>query len=394
MLLASIRACKLRVRIVTTHSDTRLSPAVQLPDTDRLPVRHLAGAFRRTTNSYKFYWLTAILRHVKESGDRLVALDDLLARMIAAVWYPVNYYRLSFGKLDRLGPLVAEAQSVSSLAEDACRPSIRHAIKQNESILAEVQSLDQYVPFRFLTPWFEDELRRMRDYKKNDRIEELAAASFDTGSPALYRFPSDPPRHIELHPRWFAYLTRHLRIIGDFCFWNLLDYLRGKNPNVPNIAGKLFRPKQQKLHGKPRDFWNLALDAHPELRCPYSGEPLVKGEFDVDHFLPWSFVSHDLLWNLTPASEAANRSKSDALPNLGAYFDNFATLQRAGFEAAFQQEKKSWLEDYALLFSDDLSAIDAMSHADFRGRLRERIAPLMQIAANTGFPAGWTYQKL
>jgi 5-methylcytosine-specific restriction endonuclease McrA len=371
---------------------------VQLPDSDRLPVRHLAGAFRRTTNSYKFYWLLAILRHLGDGGDREVPVSDLVARMIAAVWYPVNYFRLSFGKQDRLERLVERIRAVADAPDDATRRTIRRAagdvMQSDADVSKNVRSLDRYVPFRFLTPWFADKLRGMRDYKKNDRIEELADASFSGSAPALYRFVGGgDDEDIELHPRWTAYLHRHQRIARDFCLWNLLGYLRDKNPNVPNIAEKLLRPQARKLGGTPRKFWNLALDAHSDLRCPYSGAPLEKGAYDIDHFVPWSFVTHDLLWNLAPTAEAANRSKSDALPDLDAYFDHFAALQRAGFEAAFAEYKERWLEDYALLFGDELSVIHAMDESDFHDRLHERITPLMQIAANTGFPTNWTYQN-
>lgn len=375
--------------------DSRLSQPVQLPRSDQLPVHYLAGAFRRTTNSYKFYWLLALLRHLKDGGGRVAPIGDLLARMIAGVWYPVNCYRLSFGKQDRLERLVGRVKTVTGIADDAVPRDVRRAVVQlmqaDDEVATNVRSLDRFVPFRFLTPWFADELSGMADYKKNARIEELAQASFESDQPPLYRFEDASSHSIELHPRWTEYLTRHRRIVGDFCLWNLLDYLRGKNPNVPNIAGKLFRPEKSDLRSARR-FWNLALDMRPSLRCPYTGDTLTAGAYDIDHFVPWSFVSHDLLWNLAPAAERANRSKGDTLPDLSAYFAQFAALQRAGFQIAFEADKKNWLEDYALLFADDLPAISAMSEADFRSRLRERIAPLVQIAANTGFPTGWTYR--
>ena len=36
--------------------------------------------------------------------------------------------------------------------------------------------------------------------------------------------------------------------------------------------------------------------------------------FQLDHYLPWSFVGHDRLWNLVPVSAEANRQKGDRLP--------------------------------------------------------------------------------
>ncbi|MFO7585650.1 MAG: HNH endonuclease domain-containing protein [Anaerolineales bacterium] len=46
---------------------------------------------------------------------------------------------------------------------------------------------------------------------------------------------------------------------------------------------------------------------------------LYKGAYSLDHFLPWRYVAHDLLWNILPASKSVNSSKSDSLPHLPRY---------------------------------------------------------------------------
>ncbi len=37
-------------------------------------------------------------------------------------------------------------------------------------------------------------------------------------------------------------------------------------------------------------------------------------DWDVDHFLPWSFVLEDRLWNLVPSCKDCNSNKSDGVP--------------------------------------------------------------------------------
>ena len=39
-----------------------------LPPSPSLPIPDLAASLRDVTNSYKFYWLLAILDHVREGG--------------------------------------------------------------------------------------------------------------------------------------------------------------------------------------------------------------------------------------------------------------------------------------------------------------------------------------
>jgi 5-methylcytosine-specific restriction endonuclease McrA len=368
---------------------------MRLPNSNSVSVRPLSGAFRRTTNSYKYYWFLAIIEHVREGDSLVVTIDDLLSRMIAAVWYPVNYFRLSFGKQDRLEKIAKRVKTVGALTDDSTRRDVRKAIEsivnRDTEVSDDVRSLGRYVPFRFLTPWFDDKLRGIPDHKKNARIQQLAATSFSDQNPPLYRFRLESPGRIELHPSWDRYLQRHQRIARDFCLWNLLAYLRKKNPNVPDIATKLFRPKTRRLR-TARRFWNLYLTKNPGLSCLYSGKVLVRNGFAIDHFLPWRFISHDQLWNLVPVTQSANVRKTDSLPDLETYFDSFAELQYASFKTALRANWEKSLEDYALLFSDDLTAIGSLHLTEFRSRLYSCITPLEQIAANMGFDRGWVYE--
>ena len=53
----------------------------------------------------------------------------------------------------------------------------------------------------------------------------------------------------------------------------------------------LERPGVRKLE-KARIFLDTVLATQP-LRCIYSGEPILPN-YDLDHFLPWSFVTHEI----------------------------------------------------------------------------------------------------
>ena len=66
----------------------------------------------------------------------------------------------------------------------------------------------------------------------------------------------------------------------------------------------------------------------------YTGLPVNETDMSLDHFIPWSFVLHDRLWNLAPVSTAINSSKSDSLPDLNQHLENFCTLQYMAFTTA------------------------------------------------------------
>ena len=72
-----------------------------------------------------------------------------------------------------------------------------------------------------------------------------------------------------------------------------------------------------------KKFWKIVVDKN-NLKCPYTGKPIIE-DYSIDHFIPWSFVTHDLLWNLVPVlNRSVNSSKSDNLPSFDKYFSNFS----------------------------------------------------------------------
>lgn len=52
-----------------------------------------------------------------------------------------------------------------------------------------------------------------------------------------------------------------------------------------------------------------------EHRCFYCGAPLKEDlHTHVDHFIPWSFIKDDKLWNFVLACSKCNESKNNKLP--------------------------------------------------------------------------------
>ena len=61
---------------------------------------------------------------------------------------------------------------------------------------------------------------------------------------------------------------------------------------------------------------NAARDTYkqqPALECVWTGTVLRPDKFDVDHVIPFSLWHNNDLWNLVPASPAANRGWTEAV---------------------------------------------------------------------------------
>ena len=59
----------------------------------------------------------------------------------------------------------------------------------------------------------------------------------------------------------------------------------------------------------------------------FNDNPIEFKEYDVDHFVPWSFVMNDELWNLMPIDSSLNSSKSNRLPKWDPFFQRFSDNQ-------------------------------------------------------------------
>jgi hypothetical protein len=165
------------------------------------------------------------LESVRENNGRVYGLDSLLASMIAHVWYPVNYFRLSFGKQDQLGKITLLLRETSNLDVDSPSSRVKQVaiehLQQRDHVGREIYFLGKFVPYRFLRPFFAQTLRGARDWEVNRLIRQLADQAFYNPKPCLYRFVETPQLAIEIHPEWLSYLQQHLTILTGFCLWHL-----------------------------------------------------------------------------------------------------------------------------------------------------------------------------
>ncbi len=367
---------------------------MNLPQSTYLPINHLAAVFNNTTNSYKFFWFKVILENMK-SGMMKLAIDDLVIEMIVEVWYPINYFKLSFGSQDQFENAIKQIQIKFGYPKNITKQELKTQLGRNKEtyeIRQLIHELSRWVPQRFLRPWFTDELRGMQDQYVNGAIIERAEINFvDTKNPSLYRFVNG--NMIEISPLWKEYLMLHLKILIGFTYWHLINYLQKRNPNVSNITTKLFPPEHRQL-SSAREFWNKYITAKGQLKCIYSAQPILIENYSIDHFLPWSFTGHDQLWNLLPINTEINSSKSDNLPSIN-YLADFVALQYDAFHTVLREvpNRIKLFEDYSILFHQTLNEINTLNNDQFAAQLLNTLKPQLQIAKNMGFHSNWIYQK-
>ncbi|WP_029281350.1 HNH endonuclease domain-containing protein [Pedobacter sp. R20-19] len=344
-----------------------------IPNHERLPVNLLAACFNNTAAAYKFYWFLAILEEV-ENGQYHIPKQRLFTGMVATSWYTINYFKISFGKQDQLHVKVEEIAAAEEINIDEDRNKIKQRIGGSNSLLTQkmLWHFDKQVPHRFLSPWFPA-------IAENRSAVYQASQTFEND--CLYAVDQT---HVIINPIWVDYFSANAGILKSFCYWKLSLYLQKHNPNVPDIPNKLIKPAKRNSLVNQRKVWDVVIEELGGVDCIYTNQKLHKGDFAVEHFIPYAFVSHDLLWNLIPACPSFNSSKSDKLPQLEKYFDAFYGLQKTAIEIMkYRTPKEKLLEDYLIIFPD-LENVKELPDV-YKLKFKSTIEPLITIAGNNGF---------
>lgn len=142
---------------------------------------------------------------------------------------------------------------------------------------------------------------------------------------------------IEVDDDWANYIKRNQEIIGGWLEYNMILYLQKRNPSVPGIADKLYPPLERKLE-KVKKYWKLIIGVEP-VREIYGNGILTEKDISIDHFVPWSYVAHDEMWNLNPTTKSINSSKSNNLPDWETYFERLARQEYQSYQLMWKYEQ-------------------------------------------------------
>ncbi|AUC62553.1 hypothetical protein AA637_16025 (plasmid) [Cyanobacterium sp. HL-69] len=366
-----------------------------LPPSYSLNISVLSQLFNSTTNSYKYLFFSALLDILERNlfDYQPIHFRELVIEMLANAWYPHVFFKLSFGKQDQIS-LKLDRLNIQSGKEAITRKDVLISIINGYDVDDVINSLMRYVPFRLIRPFFAEELRGIKDGEVNSSIIMLSKNCFKKKKP-LYCFNFENYKLVDniiVHPEWINYIKENFVILKGWVAWEWLNYMQKNNPNSPNLARKLFPLVQRKSLIQQAKYWKLIMEKQP-LKCIYSDNILDKHSISVDHYLPWSFVAHDQLWNLIPSIHHVNSAKSNNIP-ASDYLDKFISLQHQGLIISSQiLPKKKWLNYIDCYLSDlrinepnDLLKLEILMKA-----YQKTFKPLISLAQIQGFSTNWHY---
>ena len=366
---------------------------MELPIYQGINTKSLQRLFDNMSECYKPFWFQALIDKVME-GRQILSFEELVDEMIAGAWYPVLEYKLNLGPADTLEALVQVAQKATGLKSSEKREKIIAAVRASDDkeIRRKKLQLTLNVPYRLQAPF----LHGVKGGAWNCSQTELAEKIADHDG-LIYRFESISGLSslIRVDDRWVSYIRANYDILSGWVRYNLILYLQRRNPNVPGISSKLEPPEKRNLD-KVKKFWKSIIEIEPVHEI-YGSFAITAKDMSIDHFVPWSYVANDELWNLSPTTKSINSSKSNRLPDWDSYYPRLRALQYHAYETVWKYPAVH--DEFNKCLKEHVNSTDVqqklyrrdLTRDEFFGNMEGILQPVYLAAQNMGFE-NWRFE--
>lgn len=350
---------------------------------NNLDIEGFSNMMKDPSYCYKFYWLEAIVNLISEGKDE-TTFNEIIDEMIANAWYSVVEFHIHLSGVvsgevkDGLERAVLKLCSISDLNSNASKMEIKDAIKtHNAELLQEKKQLTNMVPYRALAGFFArhdqnvkwDSITRLITYIEmfNNTYERL---------PYILGTSPNLQKEVIFSKDWIKMIQDNTVAILGWIQYEKVKWLQNNNPDVPGLVYKLapLNEKMRKL-ANVRKLWTSIMDLH-EIHDVFTEDIIKIDDFDVDHFVPWSFVMNDELWNLMPMDSGLNSSKSNKLPKWDPFFKKFAENQFIMYEEINSKEAIRKL--FEKCYRDNLHSIWANQELYRQGNSRDEFYKILE----------------
>ncbi len=363
-----------------------------------LDIEGFSQMMKDPSYSYKFYWLEALV-HLITEGKAETTFDEVIDEMISNAWYTVLEFHIHLTYMmlgeprDSIERTVLELRRLSGLPANASKIEIKNAIREyNGELRTHKNNLTKNVPYRALAGFFKE--------GDNSRIWGSCARMIayiehfnntETILPYTIGNQSGLQREIHISKDWAEMIKDNAVSILGWIQYEKVRWLQNCNPEVPGLVYKLapLDDKSRKLKNV-HNVWDEIMDYHP-IRDIFTDDLIDDNKYDVDHFVPWSFVMNDELWNLMPMDSSLNSKKSNKLPQWNPFFERFASNQYVLYQEVHDKDRIHAL--YEKCIRDNVHSIWAAEELyrpgndrdEFFNILEKNMRPVYDSARRQGY---------
>ncbi len=331
---------------------------------------------------YKFYWLEALVKLISEDITEMT-FGDVIDEMIANAWYSVVEFHIHLSGMvegrfrDGLENAVVLLKETSGLETNASKIEIKKAIKEHESELKQYRvQLTKMVPYRALSGFFIGETEKANWNSTERLIAYIEKVNKHKLLPYTLGKESGLNRKVIVNPIWKEVIQDNTVQILGWIQYEKVKWLQNNNPEVPSIVYKL-QPLENMSRKLTRvhNLWDAILEKR-QIMDVFTKKPVDDNKYDVDHFIPWSFVMNDELWNLMPMDSGLNSKKNNQLPIWDKFFVDFANNQFIMYQEIHDSEKMYKL--YEKCYKDNIHSIWAAQELYKKGNDKDKFMHILE----------------
>lgn len=363
---------------------------------NKLDVKKFENLLSNNDQGYKFFWLEAILKLISQNKD-VFTFEDVIDEMIIGAWRMVTHYHLRLGHtvngnaenfLEHAIRVLYECTKDELGNKSPSRERLYLLIKKhNDELLADKLHLTDYVPYRIIKPFVDKEGKEYIDRRNYGRFIAYLNAFSKMNKDFFYDIiEGDVPlsRIICLNDEWRNFIVQNYAVILGWIRFNKATFIQDRNPGVPGVMYKV-APETEGKHKSlknARALWIATVEVTGKpLYEIYTGNELSISEFDLDHFVPRSYVSNDELWNLTPMAKKLNSSKNNKLPSRE-YIKDFVNYNYYLYSLIFANSNETQAKVLRTYFdkceNQHLNAIWATEKLYIPGNSREQFSNVLE----------------
>lgn len=317
--------------------------------------------------------------------------------MIVGAWRMVTYYHLRLGHtvngnaenfLEHAIRILSECSKEDIGNKTPSKERLLFLIKKyQDNLMGDKLHLTDYVPYRLIKPFVESEGKNYIDRKNYGRFIAYLNAFTKTNQEFFYDIvDAENPlkRRIRLNEEWVNFIIQNYAIIMGWIRFNKALFIQDRNPGVPGVVHKVAPESEEKRKSlkKARELWieTVNVTGRPLFEI-YTGNELSIDEFDLDHFVPRSYVCNDELWNLTPMEKKLNSSKNNKLPGQR-YIKDFVQYNYYLYSLIFANRNKDQATRLKYYFdrcgNQHLNAVWATEKLYIPGNTKEQFSNILE----------------
>lgn len=233
---------------------------------------------------------------------------------------------------------------------------IKHNLRQiNGQKLSAVESVMKNFQQKFNVPsnWLFDRLpseHQLELMKEVNKVyKKYVYGSFYTAfDRTIYSF-NLKEEWLEIVPPYVVFFQKYKRILMNATNYQLAIFLEKYNSAeaIQHILSKLEMVSAR----ESLEPFKMMLELHGLCNCFYCEREAIK--MHVDHFVPWSYMQNDFLWNFVLACQRCNTSKNNKLA-AREYLNNLVERNNHWVDenytemSSYEEEKLIHLYDYAI----------------------------------------------